>query len=578
MIGVLGRGEQIQRLELLSRTLPPHCIHKEDGFAVIVISSRPGGENDLQWNEITTDSKAVLAFEGYVYASEKPDISSPGAWLLERYREIGLEAFRNLHGGYAFCLFERGAGKGWMGVCGFGRRDLYYMRENRSTLFSSDLIQLLRLPAQRPGLATDQVPNAFLAGAVYGGGTLLTGVRRALPGAVVVSTETSLEEGPPAPMPEATNEPPTTENEAIEELDSRLHAAVKRLVRIRPATATLMSSGVDSTLIASYVKLATGSVQAITLQMPWPPDESSAAAAIAEAIGASHRISRPSLCDLDLLGQLDGFVQVMEEPTSFGLGLFMMQLARDARSLADGLFCGVSADALFGNPTANPDDTDRNSIFHYIYREISPEHTRLVLKFKQMEPARAVDHLRMQLASDPTHQDRRLPFFLQSGLMIRTAARLARFHDAEAFFPYLDRDVVALAMQLSTKLLGSGKSLLRALAARHYSPELMQRRKVPFTAYPVSRLLAAGLLDPVLDLLGEKRTRERGLYHTQRLCRLIDSYRARKPEPGWHLIVWQLTVFELFCRRFVDHQSPLTELPNHRLHASRLRPSSIEAL
>ena len=95
------------------------------------------------------------------------------------------------------------------------------------------------------------------------------------------------------------------------------------------------------------------------------------------------------------------------------------------------------------------------------------------------------------------------------------------------------------------------KPLLRTLLARHCSDDLLLERKVPFIAYPVPWL--HGALDGLLDLLDERRTRERGVYRERALRRLVEAYRQPQlPERHWHVILWQVAVFELFCRRFVD--------------------------
>ena len=74
-----------------------------------------------------------------------------------------------------------------------------------------------------------------------------------------------------------------------------------------------------------------------------------------------------------------------------------------------------------------------------------------------------------------------------------------------------------------------------------------------FIAYPVPWLHRGGRLGGLLDLLDERRTRERGVYRERALRRLVEAYRQPQlPERHWHVILWQVAVFELFCRRFVD--------------------------
>ena len=55
---------------------------------------------------------------------------------------------------------------------------------------------------------------------------------------------------------------------------------------------------------------------------------------IVAALGGRHHLCRYDLGELDILADLSAFVRAMEEPTSFGLGLIAMDMARQARPLA----------------------------------------------------------------------------------------------------------------------------------------------------------------------------------------------------------------------------------------------------
>lgn len=550
--GIETDPEAVARFESLTEETGAALLYRENSFAV-AIDERPLRTGEwIRSGTLTVNAAYVLAFEGYLFDVEARDGVERGEFLLSEYARKGIATFENRNGAYSFCLYDRGAQRTWIGTCSFGRRDLYYLREARGIVFASDLKKVSRLTRTRPSLEVSQLSNTFLCGAIYGGATLLKGVRRALPGAVLYVTPNSFHEEAPAPLP-PTHEPvPLNENEATDELDCRLRVAVERLARITPNTAVLMSAGVDSSLAAAYVKSVTGDLQAITLSMPSPPDETAGAATIAQALGGRHHVCQVILRELDILSELDTFVRVMEEPIAFGLGLLMMTLAREARLIADAFFCGVSADALFGDAVPEADDHNPDSIFHYMYREIAPECAGRVIHLNGANPDAAVSDLRKRLVRDPERQGFRLPLLLHNGMMIRVAARMTRFHETEALFPYLDSGVVDLALRLPLNLRGRSKPLLRALVARHYSPELQQGRKVPFTAHPVKWLVDDGCLGPLLDLLSDQRTKERGVYDRRELEAMIEAYRNGTADKKWHLVLWQLTVFELFCRRFVD--------------------------
>jgi asparagine synthetase B (glutamine-hydrolysing) len=556
-VGLPRDHERLRRLDRLSAGPAGAGTHREDGFAVVLTAppaERPA--TTIRTSGIAVTPWHVLAFEGYLADLDPADAREPAAWLLAQHARRGVAAFEHLHGAYVVSLFDRRTREAWMGACSFGRRDLYYLREGEGLLFATDLTGILALAARRPELDTTQMPATFLCGAVYGGATLLTGVRRALPGSLLHVTPTRTTESRPAPLTVSTSRRGRTVREATEELDHGLRVAVARLSRVTEGRTVLMSAGVDSPLAAAYVKSVTGTLNALTLSMGGPLDETERARAIAAVLGGDHHVSHFRLDAIDPLHDMRTFVRIMEEPTSFGLGLPMMTLVRSARGLADGFVCGVSADALFGNPFHNPDDPRPESIFHYVYRELAPPCVHAVVRLEGPDPDEIVAGLRARLPGIGRRQRVRLPLLMQSGLMIRFASRMARSQQAEALFPYLDRDVVALAFGMPATLRRRDKPLLRRLATRHYTIDDSQPRplksKVPFVAYPIKWLQAAGRLDPILDLLDEPRTRLRGVYRERDLRQLIETYRRGHATPEWHLVLWQLAVFELFCRDFVD--------------------------
>ena len=494
---------------------------------------------------IAEDGDLIAAFEGYVAETA----SNPARRMLEEFRRKDPRALVNWNGAYNVCVFNKRDRLVWLTACPFGRRDLYYASENDRLVFGDAVGALLPLLKRRPGLNHEMLTCCFLCGAMYGGATLLAGVHRALPGSLVCWRDGATKELPPDPLPCAYDGLSVASPE--DELDGLLRDSVRSLSHVAQRHLVLMSAGVDSPLVAAHVKAATNSLQTITLGLPYPPDESEAAGEIARALGGAHMISRFDPDESEPLAEIDSFVQAMEEPVSTGLGLMVMKLSRQVRGMADGFFCGVSADALFGDPFYEADDADDDSIYHYMYRELLPECVEAVVDINGASPNRIVQHVRSRVTK-AEERPIRLPLMLQTGLMIRTAARLARAHGGEALFPFLDSRVVALALRLPAHLRTRDKTLLRSLAARYYDPALQQKRKVPFTAYPIRWLQSLGRLGPIFDLLADRRTRERGIYRSSGLDALTQRFLHQPAEPKWNVVLWQLTVFELFCRRYID--------------------------
>jgi asparagine synthase (glutamine-hydrolysing) len=540
-----------RRFETLA-TLPSSSgAHREHGFAVALTAPAGGGPVMRAHSDLATDQGHVLAFEGYLCGLPNGDAVRPAAWLLERYARMGLAAFDYLNGAYAICLYDRQARRAWLAACSFGRRDMYYSCDGGAVLFATDLEGVVRLAAHPPALAADQLASSFLGGALFGEATLLRGIRRVVPGAVIDIQGGTARSGGIAPLAPASMITPQQEPDLLDALDASLRTATRRLAGVTRQQAVLMGAGVDSGLAAAYVKAVTGRLVTITQGMPTPPEEVEGAKAITEALGGTHHVSRADFDAEDMIASIDGFVRVMEEPISFGLGLLMVSLARNARRVADGFVCGSSADTLFGDPVDGFDDEDPDSTFHYVFREMDAYCVRQVVRLSR-DFDNAVPRMRAQLSRDPERQPIHLMMLMHTLLMVRGASRLARAQHGEALFPYLDRDVVHLAFGIPLSLRTNQKPLLRALAARHFSAALLPPGKMPFTFYPIKWLQKEGALHPLLDLLDEPRTRTRGVYREKNLHRMVEAYRTGQPTQPWRNVLWQVVAFELFCRRFID--------------------------
>jgi asparagine synthetase B (glutamine-hydrolysing) len=549
MLGYVAPDDDPARRARFARLTAGGVAHAEAGFAVGLrpLPALPGERRDAA--ALADDGRYLLAFDGHALDLDASAAARPADWLLREHARRGPGTLDNRDGAYAACLFDRRERRAWITTCAFGRRDLYYLREGAGLLFATDLETLLRLCARRPALSPEHVSRALLCGATYGGATLLKGVRRALPGARLAVSRAGLREEGPAPLPEPPGGRPAGQAAAAEELGLRLRAAVARLTRVVPHSVVLAGgAGVATPLLAACVKQATGRLDVLTMAQPVPPRDADDTAVFARALGGRHHVSRFDPRRGDLLGELETLVRVLEEPASFGLGLLLPALGRDARALSDGFLCAAGAGALFGDPD-RPEGAGRDSLARVPRRALDLEQVVYLTGARPDDPLRV---LRARLAGAPRQAPLRLPLLLREGLALRSAARLARFHRIQAHFPYLDLALVGLALRLPPAWRGPRQPLLRRLLARSLAPALPPPGQAAPSADPVEWLRASGRLDALLDLLDEPRTRQRGPYRRRGLARLVSVCRHAWPERRWRAVLWQLALFELFCRRFVD--------------------------
>jgi asparagine synthase (glutamine-hydrolysing) len=123
-------------------------------------------------------------------------------------------------------------------------------------------------------------------------------------------------------------------------------------------------------------------------------------------------------------------------------------------------------------------------------------------------------------------------------------------HSLEVRCPFLDTDVVEFAARLPRRMLMRfrGKRLLRRAVRDLVPPAIVRRSKRGF-GLPLRRWMKDDLGKLVRDVLLDRTARERGLFETREVRRLIEAMDRDRDAPDR---VWTLLVLELWFREFID--------------------------
>ena len=128
------------------------------------------------------------------------------------------------------------------------------------------------------------------------------------------------------------------------------------------------------------------------------------------------------------------------------------------------------------------------------------------------------------LAQDQYLEKRTL---LAGYLLSSQGDRMLMAHSVEGRFPFLDKDVVALADSLpdayKLRVLDE-KHVLKRAAAELVPGEILARKKQPYRAPDAAALIDAPYLD---DLLSEKEVRKAGVFQAEPVAQLLRKCRAR---------------------------------------------------
>ena len=131
--------------------------------------------------------------------------------------------------------------------------------------------------------------------------------------------------------------------------------------------------------------------------------------------------------------------------------------------------------------------------------------------------------------------------------------RMSMAHSIESRVPLLDHLVVEFAASLPASMKMPGgrlKHLLKELAFSFVPRELLDRPKQGF-GVPVGHWFRGELREAFGDILGSPLTRQRGYFNDGFINRILTEHLNGKRDHSSRL--WQLLVFELWHRQYVDH-------------------------
>lgn len=390
--------------------------------------------------------------------------------------------------------------------------------------------------------------------------------------------------------------------QAVDELDRLTQSAVEMALQSDEPIASYLSAGVDSSLLAYYIKEAGGDMTTLSIGFGAVSDESAEADAFAQKLGYTHHQVH---CTADDLVHLPRVVSQMERPVGDALILAFDKLASRASSLgckvalggegADELFAGYSfhsamlgADKLGGvgrggaasamgmapswlvNRLAQfPSDLGvegRKKIMGYLrgfgqasdYRKgvdlrtlftvaecdalIHPDHQRPSYEPKFDFSGDLLDrHLRYQFRD-----------WLQDWAMIRQEKNTMA-HSLEYRLPFLDHRLIEFAFSLPNtwKIHGrTDKWIWRKLAARKLPHAITHRPKQPFYL-PLEQYADSSIFkDYVDDCLSDEVIAHRGYFSAPAVKDLKQQAALGGFLPLKKMMA--LIILELWHRQFVD--------------------------
>jgi asparagine synthase (glutamine-hydrolysing) len=337
------------------------------GTRRLSIIDLPGGSQPV-WNKGRT---LAVFFNGEIYnfrelrrelesASHQFHTCSDTEVIVQAYEAWGEECVRRLRGMFAFAVVEMPQGRGGAPARVFIARDrlgikpLYYTIADGHFLFASEIRALLASGLVPRRLSDEAIAGYLLFGSVSEPTTLVEGVSSLPPGhCLTIPVGNSIGSLEPRPywnivdqMEKAGRAAREFSGTSAPHVRSLLEDAVRSHLVADVPVGVFLSSGLDSTAIATLASHAQNGIHTFTVTFPDAEfSEAEVARRTAERLGTDHR--EFALSDREMLARLDEAVSSFDQPSMDGINTYFVSWAARQAGLKVAL-SGLGSDELFG--------------------------------------------------------------------------------------------------------------------------------------------------------------------------------------------------------------------------------------
>jgi len=538
------------------------------------------------------DGRRVLVFNGEIlnYRELRRRLDHP--WrtagdtetVLAAHAVHGAAAPLELHGQFAYALYDRGDRLLTLVRDRMGILPLYWCHDGRRLVFGSELDAVLAGLGRVPDLDRDALADYLARRSTPAPRTLLAGIHKLRPGhRLQVRPDGTYRE---LAYWSAEQHPVVARSDAdaVDELDELLLRAVRRALIADVPVGSYLSGGVDSSLIAARAAALTeGRLHTYCAEFGDPRvDESAYAQRVATLLGTDHHTVPVRPDDFQ-----DSWARLSRNrgaPLSEPADIAVHRLARVAREKVKVVLSGEGSDELFAGYPKH-----RHAVAT-AYAGLAPARVRspvLAAVEQRLSGSQRRLGVALRALAEPSSTDRRLGWFAPFSSAERAALlgtdvlpgsargdrvgalramllddlrgwlpdnllergdRMTMAASVELRPPFLDDDVVDFSLGLPDRLLvrgGTTKWLVKQVARRHLPAEIVDRRKSGFRV-PLDAWFRDGLHDLARDLVEETGSVTRTHLDQTAVTALLDSHqRGRRDES---IRIWTLASLEMWHR------------------------------
>ena len=584
-----------------------------------IVDLSPAGHQPM----MSADGRWVLSYNGEIYNHRalRLKLEAAGAapsWrghsdsesLLAAIAAWGVEKSLELAGGmFALALWDRQRRELILARDRFGEKPLYYGKVDGAVAFASELKALRLLPGFNETIDSDALRAMLGSGYVPSDRSIFAAIAQVPPGSWVTIDGNGCIAAPrryfdySALVVAGLADPITSEGEALDLLRETLGGAVERQLAADVPVGTLLSGGIDSSLITALAaERAGGRVRSFSIGFAEAGfDEAPHARAIAAHLGTEH--NELYVTAADALAVIPALPEIWDEPFGDSSQIPTHLVARFAREQVTVALSGDAGDELFGG-------YQRHISLPALARRLAPlpaivrraglgagaavppawwnmlalwqsgaqrpaffgHKVRRALRTAQGasdlaglyghflddwtgEPSplagghRLVPRAFPHAAADPASRVMLADALgYLPGDILTKVDRAAMAVSLEGRIPFLDPQVAELASRIPITMKigkGTGKLILRRLLGEYVPAPLIDRPKAGF-AIPLGAWLKGPLRDWSEDLLGAAALADGGLLDPHPIRRRWSSHLAGREDASQAL--WSVLMFQAWRR------------------------------
>ena len=350
-----------------------------------------------------------------------------------------------------------------------------------------------------------------------------------------------------------------------EEIQAALTTAVKRRLEIADVpVGVLLSGGLDSSLLVGLLaKSGINNIQTYSVgfedQPEEPGNEFEFSDCVAEHFSTIHH--KFHIENAEVLKRLPEAVDQMAEPMVGQDAVAFYLLAEQVSQHISVVQSGQGADEVFGGyfwyPLMQEEATFSVESFAKHYFDRNHQEMCKTLNTRFIDKDFTSEEVGNLLSDANTEEfiDAVLHMDVTTLIIddpVKRVDNMTMAFGLEARVPFLDHEVVELAMQMPAKfkLDDSGKFLLKKIS-RGLLPDKVIDRKKGYFPVPALKYVRGDFLNFMHDILTSHSCRQRGLFQHSYIEKLLkDPERYMTPLRGSKL--WHLALLELWLQRNVD--------------------------